>query len=190
MTTYVSRAGAKLEHALKEFDLKVEGLVCADLGASTGGFTDCLLQHGAAKVYSVEKGYGTVDWKLRNDPRVVVMERQSALFVELPELVDFIVIDIGWTKQQLILPKALSLLKEHGIIVSLLKPHYEAEKPELYKGKVKPELVTAVRDRVINELKEMNIEVEQMIESPIMGEKGGNVEYLLLINKSETSVSV
>lgn len=180
MATYASRAGEKLEKALQEFNINVEGKVCVDLGASTGGFTDCLLQHGAKKVYSVEKGYGTVDWKLRNDERVVVMERTNALEVELPELVDVAVIDIGWTRQRLVIPKALSLVKDGGVIISLLKPHYEAERRELYKGKVNEELLPQIVERV---LKELPVKVEKIIESPIRGEKGGNIEYCMLIKK-------
>ncbi|OGF31762.1 hypothetical protein A2533_01670 [Candidatus Falkowbacteria bacterium RIFOXYD2_FULL_35_9] len=183
MTTFVSRAGAKLEHALKEFNIDVKDLVCVDLGSSTGGFTDCLLRNGAKKVYAVEKGYGVLEWKLRQDERVVVMERQNALFVELPEKVDVAVIDCGWTKQKLILPKALDLIKDGGGIISLLKPHYEADRSELYKGKVKEADVEKVRDRVIAELKQQGIEIEKFIESPITGSKGGNLEYLLLIRK-------
>src|SRR3989344_6185067 len=118
---FVSRAGLKLEHALKFFNISVRSKVCADLGCSTGGFVDCLLQRGAKKVYAVDTAYGVLDWKLRNDPRVVVMERTNALHVQLPELVDFISIDVGWTRQQLILPHALKLLKPDGVIVSLIK---------------------------------------------------------------------
>ena len=181
---YVSRAGAQLEKALKEFNIDVEGQVCVDLGSSTGGFTDCLLQHGAQKVYAVEKGYGVLEWKIRQDERVITMEKQNALYVELPEKVDVAVIDCGWTKQSFIVPKALELLKDNGIIISLLKPHYEAERFELKKGKVPEEIVEQVRDRVIEELEEsLNIKVKKVIESPIVGGKGKNIEYLILIKK-------
>ena len=133
------------------------------------------------KVFSVEKGYGTVDWELRNDPRVVVMERTNALEVELPEKVDVAVIDIGWTKQRFIIPKALELLKDGGVIVSLLKPHYEAQRNELFKGKVNETQLDNIVNRVILEL---GVPVSQMCTSPVLGGKGGNVEYLLLIKKS------
>src|SRR6185503_16056489 len=103
-SAFVSRAGEKLEHALKAFDIDPRGKTCADFGASTGGFTDCLLQHGAVKVYAVEKGYGTIEWKLRNDPRVVVMERENAMHVELPEQVDLLTVDTSWTKLEKVIP--------------------------------------------------------------------------------------
>src|SRR3954451_12623884 len=116
---FVSRAGQKLEHALREFHFDVAGLVCADLGCSTGGFTDCLLQHGAAKVYAVDTGYGVLDWKLRKDSRVVVMERVNAMHVQLPELVDLVSIDVAWTRQRRILPAARKLIRPDGIVITL-----------------------------------------------------------------------
>src|SRR3989344_6816827 len=125
---YVSRAGEKLAFALDYWHIDVTGLVCADLGCSTGGFTDCLLQHSAAKVYAVDTGYGVLDYKLRKDPRVVALERTNALHVKLPERVDLVTIDVGWTPQKLILPRALELLKPGGKIISLVKPHYEIRK--------------------------------------------------------------
>src|ERR1700692_2896638 len=100
MTPFVSRAGQKLDHALKTFTIDVSEKTCADLGCSTGGFTDCLLQLGAKKVYSIDTGYGVLDWKLRNDPRVIVMERTNAMHVQLPELADLISIDVAWTRQR------------------------------------------------------------------------------------------
>jgi TlyA family rRNA methyltransferase/putative hemolysin len=156
----------QIDHALKEFNLDVTGFVCADLGCSTGGFTDCLLQHGAAKVYSVDTGYGVLDWRLRNDPRVVVLERTNALHVVLPELVDLVTIDVSWTPQRLILPKAKTLLQPGGSIISLIKPHYEAKKAHLT-----PEESAAV-------LQSLNLTYSQITQSPILGEKGKNIEYL------------
>src|SRR5579864_3600866 len=100
MSAFVSRAGSKLDHALTTFVIDVSAKICADLGCSTGGFTDCLLQRGAAKVFAVDTGYGVLDWKLRNDPRVVVMERTNAMHVNLPESVDLVSIDVAWTKQR------------------------------------------------------------------------------------------
>src|SRR5579859_7339270 len=123
MNQYVSRAGGKLEFALQEFKISVKDLIVADFGSSTGGFVDCLLQNGAKKVYAVETGYGVLDWKLRNDPRVIVMERTNAIHVELPEKVDLITIDTSWTRQRNILPNALKNLKEGRKIISLIKPH-------------------------------------------------------------------
>lgn len=178
---FVSRAGQKLEHGLKTFKIDVNNKVCADFGCSTGGFTDCMLQNGAAKVYAVDTGYGVLDWKLRNDPRVIVMERTNALHVELPEKVDFISIDTGWTKQKLILPQALKFLKPDGVIISLLKPHYEADKFWLVKGKVKPEFLEKTIEKVTKELADLKISIKEITESPILGKKGENVEYLILI---------
>src|SRR4051794_7559472 len=116
---FVSRAGQKLEHALAHFDISVTGMTCADLGCSTGGFTDCLLQRGAAKVYAVDTGYGVLDWKLRKDPRVVLMERTNAMHVELPELVDLVTIDVAWARQPHNLPAAKKILKAGGQVVTL-----------------------------------------------------------------------
>src|SRR3954453_6397647 len=97
---FVSRGGLKLDHAIDAFGIVVRGRVCADLGSNSGGFTDCLLQHGAVKVFAIDTGYGNLDWKLRNDPRVVVMERTNAIHVRLPEPVDLVTIDVAWTKQK------------------------------------------------------------------------------------------
>ncbi|OGD08864.1 hypothetical protein A2397_00990 [Candidatus Amesbacteria bacterium RIFOXYB1_FULL_44_23] len=172
---FVSRAGAKLEHALREFSLDVTGLVCADLGCSTGGFTDCLLQHNAAKVYSVDTGYGVLSWKLRRDPRVVVLERTNALHVNLPEPVDLVTVDVSWTPQRLILPKAKTLLKPGGHVISLIKPHYEAKKAHLT-----PDESSDILQRVLSELSAVNILALKQTQSPILGEKGKNIEYLVL----------
>src|SRR3989344_6349506 len=173
---FVSRAGDKLEFALNKFDIDVRGNVCADLGCSTGGFTDCLLQHGAACVYAIDTGYGGLDWKLRQNSRVVVMERQNALHVQLPQQMDFISIDVGWTKQGLILPHALSLLKPTGNLVTLLKPHYEMGRAHLT-GLASQE----VAQQVVARLKNQGIKIKDMVLSPILGEKAKNREYLLWI---------
>lgn len=123
---YVSRGGEKLAAALDHFGIDISGRVCADLGSHIGGFVDCLLQRGAAKVYSVDTCYGTLAWKLRRDPRVVVLERTNAMHVSLPESVDLATIDVGWTPQAKILPNVASLLRPHGRVVTLVKPQYEA----------------------------------------------------------------
>jgi 23S rRNA (cytidine1920-2'-O)/16S rRNA (cytidine1409-2'-O)-methyltransferase len=115
---FVSRAGQKLSAALDRFGVDPKGLICADLGSNVGGFTDCLLQRGATKVFAVETGYGVLDYKLRKDSRVVVMERVNALHVTLPELMDLVVIDLGWTPQKHILPHARELIKAEGRIIS------------------------------------------------------------------------
>lgn len=178
---YASRGGEKLEYALAQFKIDVKDKICADFGASTGGFTDCLLKHGAKKVYAVETGYGLLDWKLRNDPRVKVLERTNAMRVELPELMDFISIDVSWTKQRNILPTALKFLKPGKEMVSLLKPHYEAPRQWLKKGKVDEERLEEIILMVKKELEEINIVPISIIQSPISGKKGYNIEYLLWI---------
>src|SRR5438270_10498807 len=127
---YVSRGGFKLEHALKEFAIDAKNKVALDLGASTGGFTDCLLQHGAAKVYAVDVGHGQLAWKLRNDPRVVVMEKVNARFLsreKIPQLVDLCVIDASFISLTLILPRAFELITPDGVILALIKPQFELE---------------------------------------------------------------
>lgn len=181
-TTFVSRAGDKLAHALAHFRLDVHGKTCADLGASTGGFTDCLLSRGASRVYSIDTGYGVLDWKLRQNPAVIVMERTNALHVQLPEPVSFISIDVGWTPQHLILPRAVALLGRPGDIVSLIKPHYEAPKNWLRGGVLPPEKLEEVIDSVISHIHGINLPVSGLTPSPITGAKGGNIEYLLWIH--------
>lgn len=174
MPNYVSRAGDKLAFALEKFKISALGKICADLGCSTGGFTDCLLQLGAAKVYSVDTGYGVLAYKLRNNPRVVVLERTNALHVHLPEKMDLISIDVGWTPQRLILPHARSILKPGGEIVSLLKPHYEIKKARL-----NPEESEQIAQVVQREILASGSIICDLIKSPLVGQKGGNIEYLL-----------
>ena len=147
---FVSRGGIKLQAAIENWKLRIENLTCLDVGSSTGGFVDCLLQNGAAKVYSVDTAYGELAWKLRNDPRVVVMERTNILHLEnLPEEVDLITIDAGWTKLGLVLPVVQKFLKLDGFIIALLKPHYEAGQKILVKGVVPKNLVDEIKDRTI-----------------------------------------
>ncbi|SRR3989338_1619489 len=181
---FVSRAGEKLAHALRKFSLSVQGLTCADFGSSTGGFVDCLLQNGAVKVYAVETGYGTVDWKLRNDPRVIIMERTNAMHITIPEQVPFLSIDTSWTRLKNILPNALKNLKNDGNIVALLKPHYEAKASMLRRGKLADMFIPAILESVKGEIERMEAHITAMTESPIVGEKGRNKEFLLLIRKT------
>jgi 23S rRNA (cytidine1920-2'-O)/16S rRNA (cytidine1409-2'-O)-methyltransferase len=183
MTQFVSRAGEKLQFALDSFKIDLAGKTAADFGSSTGGFVDCLLQNGAAKVYAVEVGYGTIDWKLRNDPRVIVMERTNAMHVELPEKVDVLTIDCGWTKQEKILPNARKNLKEGGVIISLIKPHYEAEQKFIHKGKLVEEQIEPMLLDVKRNIENLGFKIQEVVESPILGEKGGNKEYLAWITK-------
>ena len=180
---YAGRGGLKLRHALSHFGIDVSKCVAADLGSHVGGFVDCLLQTGAARVYSVDTSYGTLAWELRNDSRVVVMERQNALHVELPEKVDLVTIDAGWTRQTAILPRALSLVKEDGKVLSLLKPQYESTEDERVKGIVKPECVNAVVERTLSELEGLGIVPADTVESPIVAEDARtNREFFLLLN--------
>src|SRR3990167_2264043 len=156
---YASRAGEKLEHGLKNFNISVADLVCADFGSSTGGFVDCLLQAGAKRVYAVETGYGVLDWKLRNDERVVVMERENAMHVDLPEKVDLVTIDTSWTKLEKIIPNALKNLKNGGQIIALVKPHYEADPKMLRKGRLLDDFILEVLNTVKNKLRELGVEI-------------------------------
>jgi len=178
---FVSRGGVKLQAALDQFKTSVKDKVVLDVGSSTGGFVDCLLQNGASKVYALDTCYGELAWKLRNDPRVVVMERTNILHLEeLPEPVDLITIDAGWTKLELVLPVVQKFLKKDGEIIALLKPHYEAQKKDLVKGVVPQELVEQIKDQVIKRIQDLGFKVEGIIDSPILG-GAGNKEYLLLL---------
>jgi 23S rRNA (cytidine1920-2'-O)/16S rRNA (cytidine1409-2'-O)-methyltransferase len=182
MQKFVSRAGQKLDHALSAFGLDVAGKICADLGCSTGGFTDCLLRRGAAKVYAVDTGYGVLDWKLRNDARVVVMERTNAMHVQLPQAVDLVTIDVAWTRQRNILPAAIRLLGDQGLIVSLIKPHYEAA-PALLRAGILPEVeIQGVVQAVEKEANELSLSIINRVDSPIKGAKG-NCEVLALLQR-------
>jgi 23S rRNA (cytidine1920-2'-O)/16S rRNA (cytidine1409-2'-O)-methyltransferase len=182
MTKYASRAGEKLQFALNSFSVSPKDLICADFGCSTGGFTDCLLQNGAAKVYAIDTAYGELAWTLRNDPRVVVMERTNALFVDLPEKMDIITVDTGWTKQSFILPSVLKNLTENGKIISLIKPHYEAPREYIRKGRLMDEKMEETLEKVKKDIESLNLQIEGRVESPILGEKGKNKEYLALLS--------
>jgi 23S rRNA (cytidine1920-2'-O)/16S rRNA (cytidine1409-2'-O)-methyltransferase len=171
-----------LEHGLGEFGVNPRGLVCADLGSHVGGFVDCLLQHEARKVYSVDTSYGILAWKLRRDDRVVVMERTNAMHVELPEPVDLVTIDVGWTPQRRILPRALSLLKEGGRVVALIKPQYESLDNERRGGVVLAQCMDTVLERVRVTLAECGAEILGETVSPIRG-TGGNEERLFLLSR-------
>ena len=190
---YVSRGGLKLAAALDAFTLDPAGLTCADFGCSTGGFTDVLLKHGAAKVFAVDTGYGVLDWNLRNDDRVVVMERTNAMHVELPEAVDLIVIDAGWTRQQKILPSALRNLKHAGQIVTLVKPHYEVDPAPLKKtrGVLPAERLPEVLEQVRADIAGLGLEIVGEIDSPIRGSGDknarGNVEVLMQLRRETTT---
>jgi 23S rRNA (cytidine1920-2'-O)/16S rRNA (cytidine1409-2'-O)-methyltransferase len=183
---YVTRSGLKLAHALEVFRLGVTGRTCADLGSHQGGFVDCLLAHGAAKVYSVDTSYGTLAWKLRKDPRVVVLERTNAMHLVLPEPVDLVTIDVGWTRQRHVLPAARQLVKPEGRIVSLVKPQYEALDEERIAGVVPEEKLGPVLVRVRIDVAETGLSILGEERSPIKG-GGGNVEYLWLLGRKNGS---
>jgi 23S rRNA (cytidine1920-2'-O)/16S rRNA (cytidine1409-2'-O)-methyltransferase len=186
MSEFVSRAGQKLEHAIATLQIEVAGKICADLGSNTGGFVDCLLKRGATKVYAIDTGYGVLDWKLRNDPRVVVMERTNAMHVELPEKVSVVTIDVAWTRQRHILPAARKMLANDGIVITLIKPHYEAEASMLRKGILPAESVDAVIERVKEDFKAAGFDCRDIVASPIKGAKG-NVEALALLQPIKNS---
>jgi 23S rRNA (cytidine1920-2'-O)/16S rRNA (cytidine1409-2'-O)-methyltransferase len=186
MSEFVSRAGQKLDHAVTEFGVNVAGLVCADLGSNAGGFVDCLLRRGAAKVYAIDTGYGALDWKLRNDPRVVAMERTNAMHVELPEQVALVTIDVAWTRQRHILPAARRMVREDGVVVTLIKPHYEADRSQLKKGVLPAGEVDAVVERVKDDIRAAGFEVLRTTASPILGAKG-NVEVLAQLKPRNAS---
>jgi 23S rRNA (cytidine1920-2'-O)/16S rRNA (cytidine1409-2'-O)-methyltransferase len=177
MADYVSRAGQKLEHALRTFAIDVTGLTCADLGSNVGGFVDCLLQHGANKVYAIEKGYGVLEWKLRKDPRVIVMERINAMHATLVEKVGLVTIDVAWTRQRHILPAARELLRENGRVIALIKPQYEADKRLLRKGVLPADKLGEVLEQVKQDISAAGFQLVQTTASPILGGEG-NAEVL------------
>ena len=184
---YVSRGGLKLEKAMKSFLLTLEGKTCADIGASTGGFTDCMLQNGARKVYSVDVGYGQLDWKLRNDPRVVCMERTNARYLtheEIPDELDFASIDVSFISLKLIFPALYGLLKDGGEIACLIKPQFEAGREKVgKKGVVRdPAVHLEVLENFLLHAKENNFTVVDVTYSPIRGPEG-NIEYLGYLRK-------
>jgi 23S rRNA (cytidine1920-2'-O)/16S rRNA (cytidine1409-2'-O)-methyltransferase len=178
MSQFASRAGEKLEFAIKHFEINLDNKIAGDFGASTGGFTDCLLAHGVAKVYSVDTSYGELAWKLRKDKRVVVMERTNAMHIELPEKVDILTVDTGWTKQEKIIPNALRNIKDDGVIISLIKPHYEAGKARLSEREA-----DQIMEETVKSIENLGCKIVNKIESPIVGKRGGNREWLVEIEK-------
>lgn len=183
---YVSRGGLKLEKAMAQFDLSLDGMTCMDIGASTGGFTDCMLQNGAVKVYSVDVGYGQLAWQLRTDPRVINMERTNIRYIEKEKIdsLDFASIDVSFISLTLVLPVAYDLLKTGGRIVCLIKPQFEAGREKVgKKGVVRDKAVhKEVIDKVIDFCKNNDLAVKGLTFSPIRGPEG-NIEYLLMLEK-------
>jgi 23S rRNA (cytidine1920-2'-O)/16S rRNA (cytidine1409-2'-O)-methyltransferase len=180
---FVSRGGIKLAYALEQFQLDVTGKVAADIGASTGGFTDCLLQRGASRVYAIDVGYGQLDYRLRQDSRVVVMERTNARYpISLPGKVDLATIDLSFISVRKVIPSVAKLLKDNGYIVVLFKPQFEAERREVGKGGVikEPQLHATVLGRFIAWVVENGYRLRGLVASPILGAEG-NKEFFLLL---------
>ena len=198
---FVSRGGEKLDAALDAFALDVTGLTCADVGSSTGGFTDCLLQRGAAKVYAIDVGKGILHWKLRNDRRVVVMEETNARFVEsLPEKIDFVTIDASFISLKILLPVVKNWLfdqedgkGEKGLgVVALVKPQFEAGKKDVARGDGvirDPEIHRQVLHEVLEYARQEGFAIQGLIKSPLLGPKG-NAEFLAWLGKLETSLEI
>jgi len=196
---FVSRGGEKLDAALEVFEIDVTGLVCADVGASTGGFTDCLLQRGAAKVYAIDVGKGILHWKLRNDPRVVVMEETNARFVEsLPEQMSLVTVDVSFISLKILLPVVKKWLTPlqlpsfsqkmggagGGVIIALIKPQFEAGKKDVSRGDGvirDPEIHKQVLLDVLGFAQKEGFQIQGLIKSPLLGPKG-NAEFLAWLN--------
>ena len=186
---FVSRGGLKLEKALKSIPLSVKDLTCLDIGASTGGFTDCLLQNGATKVYAVDVGYGQFDWSLRQDPRVVVIERTNIRhmpYETINQKMDVIVADTSFISLKIVIPSAEKFMRNDTLVLALIKPQFEAGKKNIGKGGVVKD--SNIRQEVIKNLKtffkERGYAVNQIIPSPILGPKG-NKEYIISLNYKE-----
>jgi 23S rRNA (cytidine1920-2'-O)/16S rRNA (cytidine1409-2'-O)-methyltransferase len=185
---YVSRGGFKLEEALREFQMDPRGKVAMDIGASTGGFTDCLLQKGAEKVYAVDVGYGQLAWRLRQDPRVVNLERKNIRYLkphEIGDKVDLVVIDTSFISVEKFLPTVLPMVREGGEIVALLKPQFEVGKGEVGKGGVVRDhrKHRQVLDRISHFSESIGLKVRGTVESPLLGPKG-NKEFFIYLQKS------
>jgi len=186
---YVSRGGLKLEKALTAFQLDVEGYDCLDIGSSTGGFTDCLLQKGAKRVFAVDVGYGQLAWKLRKDPKVIVFERtniRNMPFESLPCPVNIVTIDVSFISLKIVVPSTLKFTRKNAIILPLIKPQFEIGKGKVGKGGIVKD--SAAHDAVINDLNlffnKIGLQSMDIIESPILGTKG-NKEFFMALKKLE-----
>ena len=179
---YVGRGGLKLEAALREFQIDARGLVCLDVGASTGGFTDCLLQHGAAEVFATDVGHNQIDWRLRNDSRVVVREGVNARYFQpddFPQSFDLVVMDVSFISVTKILPSVVPLLKPNASMVVLIKPQFEVGRGEVGKGGIVRDAAKRIKavDQVNEFASTLGLKTNKTIESPITGAEG-NIEYL------------
>jgi len=191
---YVSRGGLKLEKAMQEFPIILEGKTTMDIGASTGGFTDCMLQNGAKKVFAVDVGYGQFAWKLRNDPRVVNMERTNIRYVtpeQIGDKIDFASIDVSFISLCLVLPVAKELLSEDGEIIALIKPQFEAGRGQVGKKGVVRDISVhyAVVEKIVDFATETGFYPVGLTYSPIKGPEG-NIEYLIYLKKTPSEITV
>ena len=189
---YVSRGGLKLEKAIQTLAIDLSDKCCMDIGASTGGFTDCMLQNGARKVFAVDVGYGQLDWKLRNDSRVVNMERTNIRYVtpeQIGEPLDFLSIDVSFISLKLVLPVAVSLLKQEGTMVFLIKPQFEAGREHVKKSGVirDPKIHLQVVETVLDFAQSFGLDINYLTFSPIKGPKG-NIEFLAYAKKQQLSI--
>lgn len=185
---YVSRGGLKLEKAIEYFNLNLKNCICGDFGASTGGFTDCMLQNGAKKVYAIDVGYGQLDWSIRSNPDVVTIERTNLRYLDeslIKEKLELISIDVSFISLTLILPKAFNLLSEDGFIIALIKPQFEASKGEVGKNGIIRSLETREKtiEKIYDFVLENNFVATDLTYSPITGAEG-NQEYLIKIQRS------
>lgn len=190
---YVSRGGLKLEKAIKEFGVSLKDKICMDIGASTGGFTDCMLQNEAQKVFSVDVGYGQFAWKLRTDPRVVCMERTNIRYVtpeDIGEKIDFASIDVSFISLKKIMPATLNLLSDIGEVVALIKPQFEAGKEKVGKKGVVRDINVhkEVVMNIVDSLQKENLNIISLSYSPIKGPEG-NIEYLVYFSKDKNKES-
>ena len=184
---YVGRGALKLESALEHFHIDLLGKTALDIGSSTGGFTDCMLQRGAEKIYAVDVGYGQLDWKLRNDPRVIVLEKTNARFLtrdQVQELVDICAIDVSFISLTLILPNAFDLLKPDGVILALIKPQFELQRSEVGKGGIvrEPSLHQKAQDKIVAFVNDLRHVIDGIAPSAIKG-ADGNQEFFACIRK-------
>lgn len=189
---FVSRGGDKLEHALSAFGIDVRGLIAADFGASTGGFTDCLLQRGAARVYAIDVGYGQLARRLRLDPRVVVIERTNVRHLEsLPERIDILTVDVSFIGLSLVLPAARNVLSERGRIVALIKPQFEAGRPNVGRGGVvrDPGVHRRILENQFTTAAGLDLGITGLTASPLRG-PAGNIEFLAALAPNVSSISM
>ncbi|MDO4530902.1 MAG: TlyA family RNA methyltransferase [Bacillota bacterium] len=190
---YVSRGGYKLEKAINEFGVALEGKICLDIGASTGGFTDCMLQNGAKKVYAIDVGYGQFAWKLRNDERVVCLEKTNVRYVtheQVPDEGDFASIDVSFISLTKVLPAVLGVLGEKGQLVCLIKPQFEAGREKVGKKGVVRDIQVhrEVIEMIVQYVREQKLGILALDFSPIKGPEG-NIEYLIYLDKGQTGMT-